>query len=68
MGYVEGQNIFLVFPSGEVKPERLPHLAAEMVHLKVDAIVAPSAAVGAAMNATMTIPIVTLLFGKRRVN
>src|SRR5262245_38782776 len=59
MGYVEGQNIFLVFPSGEVKPERLPHLAAELVRLKVDVIVAPSAAVGAAMNATRTIPIVT---------
>jgi ABC-type uncharacterized transport system substrate-binding protein len=59
MGYVEGQNIFLVFPSGEVKPERLPHLAAELVRLKVDVIVAPSASVRAAMNATRTIPIVT---------
>jgi putative ABC transport system substrate-binding protein len=59
MGYVEGQNIFLVFPSGEVKPERLPNLAAELVRLKVDVIVAPSASVGAAMNATRTIPIVT---------
>ena len=26
-GYVEGQNITLVFPSAEVTPERLPHLA-----------------------------------------
>jgi putative tryptophan/tyrosine transport system substrate-binding protein len=59
MGYVEGQNIFLVFPSGEVNPERLPHLAAELVRLKVDVIVAPSASVRAAMNATRTIPIVT---------
>jgi putative ABC transport system substrate-binding protein len=59
LGYVEGQNITLIFPSTEVKPERLPHLAAELVSLKVDVIVAPTtAAAQAAMNATRTIPIV----------
>jgi putative tryptophan/tyrosine transport system substrate-binding protein len=59
LGYVEGQNITLVFPSGEVKPERLPHLAAELVSLKVDVIVAPTTpAALAVMNATRTIPIV----------
>ena len=41
LGYVEGQNIILVFPSGEVKPERLHDLAAELVSLKVDVIVGP---------------------------
>lgn len=59
LGYVEGQNITLVFPSGEVKPERLPHLAAELVNLKVDVIVAAATvAVQAAKEATKTIPIV----------
>jgi putative tryptophan/tyrosine transport system substrate-binding protein len=59
LGYVEGQNIILVFPSGEVKPERLPHLAAELVNLKVDVIVAAAVvAVQAAKEATKTIPIV----------
>src|SRR5262249_38057920 len=59
-GYVEGQNITLVFPSGEVKPERLPHLAAELVSLKVDVIVAAATvAVQAAKEATKTIPVVT---------
>src|SRR5215472_14725735 len=60
LGYVEGQNITLVFPSGEVKPEQLPHLAAELVSLKVDIIVtATTGAVQAAREATKTIPIVT---------
>jgi hypothetical protein len=40
LGYVEGKNIILIFPSGKVTPERLPDLAAELVNLKVDIIVA----------------------------
>jgi putative tryptophan/tyrosine transport system substrate-binding protein len=60
LGYVEGQNITLVFPSAEVTPERLPDLAAELVSLKVDVIVAAATvAVQAAKQATKTIPIVT---------
>jgi putative ABC transport system substrate-binding protein len=59
LGYVEGQNIILIFPSGEVKPERFPHLAAELVTFKVDVIVAATtAAARAAKEATKTIPIV----------
>src|SRR5262245_4246074 len=59
LGYVEGKNITLVFPSAEVKPERLPHLAAELVSLKVDVIVAAATvAVQAAKEATKTVPIV----------
>ena len=59
LGYVEGENIALVFPAGEVRPERLPHLSAELVSLKVDVIVAAAtAAVQAAGKATKTIPIV----------
>jgi putative tryptophan/tyrosine transport system substrate-binding protein len=60
LGYVEGQNIILVFASGEVKPERLHDLAAELVSLKVDVIVAAAVvAVQAAKEVTNTIPIVT---------
>ncbi len=60
LGYVEGKNITLVFPSAEVKPERLPLLAAELVSLKVDVIVAATiSAIRAAREANKTIPIVT---------
>jgi ABC-type uncharacterized transport system substrate-binding protein len=60
LGYVEGQNIALVFPSAEVKPERLPRFAAELVSLNVAIIVAGgTVAVQAARDATKTIPIVT---------
>ncbi len=59
LGYVEGQNITLVFPSEEVRPERLPRLAAELVNLKVDVIVAAATdAVRAAAEASKEIPIV----------
>ena len=59
LGYVEGQNITLLFPSEEVTRERLPHLAAELAGLKVDILVAATTeAVQAAMNASKTIPIV----------
>lgn len=60
LGYVEGRNISLIFPSEEVTPERLPYLAAELAHLKVDVIVAATTgAVEAATKSTKTIPIVT---------
>jgi putative ABC transport system substrate-binding protein len=60
LGYVEGHNITLVFPSAEVTLERLPDLAAELVSLKVDIIVAAGTlGAQAAKQATKTIPIVT---------
>ena len=60
LGYVEGQNIAVILPSTDVKPERLSQHAAEMVNLNVDIIVAAgTSAVRAANNATKTIPIVT---------
>ena len=40
LGYVEGQNLAFAFRSAEGRPERLPELAAELVGLKVDVIVA----------------------------
>jgi putative ABC transport system substrate-binding protein len=57
--YVEGQSIALEYRSAEGKDERLPALAAELVRLKVDIIVAGGEnAIRAAQQATRTIPIV----------
>jgi ABC-type uncharacterized transport system substrate-binding protein len=59
LGYIEGQNIGIEyrFASGQV--ERLPELAAELVRLKVDVIVAPATSAAlAAKQATSRIPIV----------
>jgi len=58
-GYVEGKNILIEYRSAEGKIERLADLAAELVNLNVDIIVAlnPRSA-EAAKNATKTIPIV----------
>jgi putative ABC transport system substrate-binding protein len=59
LGYVEGQNIVIEYRWGEGKVERLPALAAEFVHLKVDCIVAAGTqASQAAKHATDTILIV----------
>ena len=59
LGYVEGKNILIEFRTTGGKSERLPELAAELVRLKVDVIVADTAGeVSAAKNASSTIPIV----------
>src|SRR6266545_557307 len=59
LGYVEGKNIDIEYRYAEGKPDRLPALAAELVRLKVDIIVAQSSeTVLAAKDATSTIPIV----------
>jgi ABC-type uncharacterized transport system substrate-binding protein len=59
LGYVEGQNIAFEFRSAEGKLDRLPELAAELVRLKVDVIVALYVASAlAAKQATRDIPIV----------
>jgi putative ABC transport system substrate-binding protein len=59
LGYVEGKNFRLEVRWGEGKLERMPALAAELVRLKVDLIVAmTSPSVLAARGATRTIPIV----------
>jgi putative ABC transport system substrate-binding protein len=62
LGYVEGQNLAFEFRSAEGKLDRLPELAAELVQLKVDVIVAlyvpPSLA---AKQATREIPIVVIV-------
>ena len=59
LGYVEGQNLVMEYRYAEGKAERLPALAAELVRLPVDVIVAGgTAAIRAAQHATRTIPIV----------
>jgi len=64
-GYVEGQNITIEYRYGEGTYERLPALAAELVRLKVDVIVAASAPeTDAARRATASIPIVFALTGE----
>jgi putative ABC transport system substrate-binding protein len=64
LGYVEGQNILIEYRYAEGKIERLPDLAAELVRLKLEVIVAsPTESIRAAMNATKTIPIVMATAG-----
>jgi putative ABC transport system substrate-binding protein len=61
LGYVEGRNIVIEYRSAEGKIERFPTLAAELVRLKVDLIVAGSTPDAlAAKHATVTIPIVVI--------
>ena len=59
LGYVEGKNIFIDYRYADGNPKRLPELAAEIVHLKVDVIVvAADPAIRAIQQATRTIPTV----------
>jgi putative ABC transport system substrate-binding protein len=58
-GYIEGRNVMIEYRSAEGKAERLPALAAELVALKVDVIVAArTPAALAAKQATRTLTIV----------
>jgi ABC-type uncharacterized transport system substrate-binding protein len=58
-GWIEGKNVILEYRFAAQKPERLPELAADLVRLKVNLIVAVGRAPAfAAKNATTTIPIV----------
>ena len=58
-GYTEGKNIVLEYRYAEGKEDRLPELAAELVHLKVDVIVTTAdSSARAAQQITKTIPIV----------
>jgi putative ABC transport system substrate-binding protein len=57
-GYVEGQNVAVVFSYAENQLDRLPALAADLVRHRVAVMVVPGQAALAAKAATTTIPIV----------
>jgi len=62
LGYVEGRNLVIEWRFADGEYERLPGMAAELVQLKVDAIMAlgPPGVV-AAQRATSTVPIVMVV-------
>jgi putative ABC transport system substrate-binding protein len=62
LGYVDGQNVTIVWQWARSDEKKVPALAADLVRLNVDVIVAANnAAVAAAHRATRTIPIVMVL-------
>ncbi len=64
LGYIDGKNLVIEWRFADGKYERLPALAAELVHLNVDVIVTHGTpGVQAAKRATTTIPIVMAAVG-----
>src|SRR5262249_49797785 len=65
LGYIEGHNLAIEFRTADGQMERLPDLAAELVRLNVDVILAGAFEVvlRAARQATSTIPIVMTAVG-----
>ena len=59
LGWIDGKNVAIEYRWAEGRAERLPDLAAELVRLKVDVILAATTtAAVAAKKATSTVPIV----------
>jgi putative tryptophan/tyrosine transport system substrate-binding protein len=59
LGWIEGKNITVEYRFAEGKNERLPELVADLIHLKVDLVVASGTQTAlAAKSVTTTIPIV----------
>jgi ABC-type uncharacterized transport system substrate-binding protein len=58
LGWTEGKNIIIEYRFAELKSERMPELAADLVRWKADVIVAAGGAPAAAKKVTTTIPIV----------
>jgi putative tryptophan/tyrosine transport system substrate-binding protein len=58
LGWIEGRTVVINYRWAEGRTERYAEIAAEFVRLKVDVIVTVGGAVGAAKQATATIPIV----------
>jgi putative tryptophan/tyrosine transport system substrate-binding protein len=64
LGYVEGKNIAIESRWAEGKFDRLPDLAAELIRIKLDALLTPGTpATLAAKRATTTIPIIMVNTG-----
>ena len=64
LGYVEGRNVAFEYRWEEGKPERVSALAAELVRLKVDVLLAPGTVSAlAAKKVTSQIPIVFAVVG-----
>ena len=62
LGYIEGKNILVEYRYIEGMSDRTPSLVAELVQLKVDAVVVTNPpAIRAAKQATKTIPIVMVI-------
>ena len=59
LGYVEGRNLAIVYRLADGRTDRLPELAAELIGLRVDVVIALGpAALEAAKARTATVPIV----------
>jgi putative ABC transport system substrate-binding protein len=59
LGYIEGKSLIIEYRFGDGNYERLPNLAAQLLHLNVDVLVTFAApGTQAAKSATSTIPIV----------
>src|SRR5262245_30285107 len=58
LGYVEGRNLTLVFRYGDDQVDRVPELAAQLVQIPVDVILAQGAAVSVLNKLDLSLPVV----------
>jgi ABC-type uncharacterized transport system substrate-binding protein len=63
LGWIEGRNVVIEHRFVKGQPSRAPALAAELVNLKVDLIVAIGGRALVAKSATSTIPVVFVVYG-----